>query len=88
MEKADLYRLVDTLSDDVVQRIEEGGPVTLVVTREGGQFKLREVDPDQAWFWTRAWQQKEHEADDDLAAGRYKHFYSDEEFLGYLDTLG
>jgi hypothetical protein len=88
MGKADLYRLVDTLPDDVVQRIKEGDPVTLVLTREHGQLKLREVDPDQAWFWTREWQQKEREADADLAASRYKRFHSDEEFLGYLDSLG
>jgi hypothetical protein len=88
MGKADLYRLVDTLPDDVVQRIEEGSPVTLVVTRERGQLKLREVAPDQAWFWTQEWQRKEREAEDDLAAGRYKRFHSDEDFLEYLDRLG
>ena len=28
------------------------------------------IDPEQAWFWTRAWQQQECEADEDLAATR------------------
>jgi len=28
-------------------------------------------DPDQAWYWTDAWQAKEREADEDLRAGRY-----------------
>lgn len=31
-----------------------------------------EIDPDQAWFWTDEWQQKEREADEDIAAGRYE----------------
>lgn len=88
MTKRDLYRLVADLPEDVVQRIDEGGPVTLVVTKERGQLEVREIDPSQAWFWTREWQQKEREADADLVEGRYKRFYSDDELLGYLDTLG
>lgn len=88
MAKVDLYRLVEALPEDVVQRIEEGGPVTLVVTKERGQLEVREIDPDQAWFWTREWQQKEREADDDVVAGRFKRFQSSEEFLQYLNTLG
>jgi hypothetical protein len=39
------------------------------------------IDPDQAWFWTREWQAKEREADEDLAAGRGDTYASDDEFL-------
>jgi hypothetical protein len=42
-------------------------------------------DPDQAWFWTAEWQVKEHEADADLAAGRYTRYDSDEAFLDALE---
>ena len=31
---------------------------------------LRGSEPDQAYFWTEVWQQKEREADEDIAAGR------------------
>ena len=28
------------------------------------------IPADQAWFWTRTWQEGEREADEDIAAGR------------------
>ena len=87
MSKADLHRLVDTLPEDVVRRIENGGPVTFVVTRERGQLELREIDPEQAWFWTPEWQEGEREADAELAAGQGTIYYSDEEFLAHLDDV-
>lgn len=43
-----------------------------------------DVLPDQEWFWTPEWIAGEREAEADLAAGRSKVFYSDEEFLSYL----
>lgn len=43
------------------------------------------IDPEQAWFWTREWQQREREADEDLAAGRVTRYESDEQFLAALD---
>jgi hypothetical protein len=53
-------------------------------------FCIREVtdgriDPEQAWFWTRKWQERERAADKDLAAGRMTRFESDEDFLAALD---
>jgi hypothetical protein len=39
---------------------------------------------DQDWFWTPEWQAKEREADEDIAAGRFERFYSDEEFLAAM----
>ena len=39
----------------------------------------------QAWFWTPAWQAKECEAHDEVAAGRVRRFMSDEEFLASLE---
>jgi hypothetical protein len=47
MTKADLHRLVDELPDDAVDGI--GALVQKVV--------LRQIDPDQLWFWTPEWQQ-------------------------------
>jgi hypothetical protein len=46
---------------------------------------LIELDTaDQAWFWTEEWQAKEHEADEDLAVGRYKDFDTMDDFLAGL----
>ena len=29
---------------------------------------------DQAWFWTKRWQEGELQADEDIKAGRVHHF--------------
>jgi hypothetical protein len=43
------------------------------------------IEPEQAWFWTREWQAKEREADDDVAAGRGATYASDDELPAALD---
>ena len=48
---------------------------------------MREIDPEQAWFWTPEWQEGEREADEDIAAGRVTRYDSDEEFLKYLEDV-
>ena len=46
----------------------------------------RLVPKDQLWFWTREWQKKEREADDDIARGRIKEFGSVEELMKDLKS--
>lgn len=87
MTKSDLYRVIDELPDEVVARLDAGAPVTFVLTNAGGRPELREIDSQQAWFWTPEWQAREHEADADLAAGRSAVYSSDEEFLAHLDRV-
>jgi hypothetical protein len=45
-----------------------------------------EIDPEQAYFWTEAWQASEREVDEHLAAGRVKTFDTMDEFLADLDS--
>jgi hypothetical protein len=75
MTKAELHELVDRLPDGAV----DGAAVLL------GEISAGRIDPGQAWFWTREWQEKEREADDDLAAGRVTAYDTDAEFLAALD---
>ena len=75
MTKADLHDMVDQLPDEAVE-----GAAILLAEISGGR-----IDPEQAWFWTREWQAKEREADDDLAARRVTSYTSDEDFLAALD---
>lgn len=75
MTKAELHDLVDRLPDRAV----DGAAILL------GEINDGRIDPEQAGFWTREWQAKELEADDDLAAGRVTRYESDEEFLAALD---
>ncbi|HKZ13220.1 MAG TPA: hypothetical protein VJL81_05180 [Solirubrobacterales bacterium] len=76
MTKAELHELVDRLPDGAV----DGAAILLQEITDG------RIDPEQAWFWTREWQAKEREADDDIAAGRGATYSSDDEFLAALDA--
>lgn len=52
-------------------RLEIGDRVEVAV--DGDRIVIRpviEIPRDQAWYWTKAWQSKEREADEDIAAGR------------------
>ena len=44
-------------------------------------IKTIKVPRDQAWFWTPEWQEKEREADIELATGQYTDFDQLEEVL-------
>lgn len=46
------------------------------------QFK---VDKNQAYFWTKRWQEGEREADEDIKSGRVKTFESVDELIKDLD---
>lgn len=59
------------------------------VRRADGVIELRPkatIDASQAWFWTERWQQMEREADEDIAAGRYKTFDDVESFIADLEA--
>jgi hypothetical protein len=73
--KSELHELVDRLPEGAV----DGAAILLEEISDG------RIDSDQAWFWTREWQARERDADDDLAAGRVTTFESNEEFLAALD---
>lgn len=75
MTKAELHELVDRLPDQAV----DGAAILLEEITDG------RIDSEQAWFWTREWQEREREADDDLAAGRVTRYETDDEFLAALD---
>lgn len=70
--------MVDELPDDAL----DGAGALLRCIVEG------RIDPDQTWFWTPGWQHGEREADADIAAGRGRLYYSDEEFLTALRERG
>jgi AbrB family looped-hinge helix DNA binding protein len=55
--------------------IEEGD--FLEVNDKDGEIVLKVkklVDKDEAWFWTKRWQEGEKEADEDIKAGRVYSF--------------
>jgi len=65
--------------------IEEGDFLDVKV--KDGEIVLRVkklVDKDQAWFWTRRWQEGEREAEEDIRAGRVHSFDSAREAVTFL----
>lgn len=45
---------------------------------------LKRIDPDQAYFWTKEWQEGEREADEDIKSGRIKSFNSVDDLIAEL----
>lgn len=76
MTKTELHQLVDRLPEGAV----DGAAILL------GEITDGRIDPEQAWFWTREWQAREREADEDLAAGRGTTYESDDDLLGALEA--
>ena len=46
--------------------------------------QLIKIDPEQAWFWSPDWFQKEMEAERELLTGEYEEFESLDEFISSL----
>jgi antitoxin MazE len=53
--------------DEVDIQIEEGTARLIPVT-------TIKVPRDQAWFWTKEWQEKERRADEDISSGKFRDF--------------
>jgi hypothetical protein len=82
------------IGDSVKARVDEKGRMVLldvepaaVGLHPGDEVGVVLTDPDQEWFWSEEWQRGERQAQADIAAGRVRHFGSDEEFFAYLDRL-
>jgi len=66
--------------------IEEGDLVEIVVEDERAVLMPKKlVDKNQAYFWTKRWQEGERDADEDIKAGRIKTFASVSELIKDLD---
>ncbi|MCI2429991.1 AbrB/MazE/SpoVT family DNA-binding domain-containing protein [Candidatus Acetothermia bacterium] len=67
--------------------LEEGDLLEVEIAPEGILLKPRKlIDPSQAWFWTKAWQEKEREADEAIRAGRVKRFKNPDELIRDLHS--
>jgi bifunctional DNA-binding transcriptional regulator/antitoxin component of YhaV-PrlF toxin-antitoxin module len=67
--------------------LDEPGAQLELTEREDGVIEVRAqmaVPVAQRWFWTEQWQQREREAEADVAAGRVTQFEDAESFLDAL----
>jgi AbrB family looped-hinge helix DNA binding protein len=66
--------------------IEEGDYLEVSVKDNQIVLKVKKlIDKDQAWFWTRRWQEGEREADEDIRAGRVYEFPDAKSAIAALD---
>jgi AbrB family looped-hinge helix DNA binding protein len=66
--------------------LEEGDPVQVEVVEDGILLRPQKViDVTQAWFWSRAWQERLRRSVEQLEAGEGERFETDEDFLAALD---
>lgn len=78
-----------TIPQSVRQKlgIEEGD--FLDVTVRSGEIVLKVkklVDKEQAWFWTKRWQQGEKEAEEDIRTGRVHRFPDAKSAVAFLNS--
>lgn len=65
--------------------IEEGDFLDIRVENGEAVVKVKKlIDKDQAWFWTKRWQEGEREAEEDIRAGRGHTFANVEEGIAFL----
>jgi hypothetical protein len=62
------------------------GHVTTVLVRDGRRL-ARIVPEEDAWVYSPVWQDKLHEAEADVAAGRVRRFDTEDEFLAHLEHV-
>ena len=66
--------------------IEEGDILDVQVRSGEIVLKVKKlIDKEQAWFWTKRWQEGERQADEDIKAGRVYHFPDVESAIALLE---
>lgn len=65
--------------------IEEGDFLDVQVRDSELVLRVKKlIDKDQAWFWTKRWQEGEKDAEEDIRAGRVHSFANVEEGITFL----
>lgn len=70
--------------------LDQPGSQVEITEREDGILELRPmiaVPADQAWFWTKEWQEGERQVDAEIAAGLGTTYDNAEDFMAHLDDL-
>ena len=76
-----------TLPQSVRQELglKEGDFLDVRIENGAIVLKVKElVDREQAWFWTKRWQEGEAEAEEDIRSGRLHHFADASKAIDFL----
>jgi len=71
-------RLLSFVKDKSISLIVRDAIDEYIITHQ-------EIKPGQEWYWSEAWQNAEHLAESDLAAGDFETFDTMDEFLQSLE---
>ena len=74
---ANIFHKLKLKAGDLLQVIERDNALVFIPAQV--------IPRDQAWFWTKEWQEKEREADEEIARGEVSGpFETAEELLSHL----
>lgn len=74
---------------NLIPEIEAWGKMTAELfgkLRRQAGLKPANISSDQAWFWTKEWQQGEREVDEALKNGEYTDFESVDDLISKLHS--
>lgn len=76
-----------TVPREIVEALDLQEGDDLQVRLENGKIvfvPMVSIPKDQAWFWSKEWQEEEREADEEIKAGRVKGFSNAEDLIRSL----
>lgn len=78
-----------TLPADIVESLHLKEGEQLEVSVENGHVVLvpvMTIEKDQAWFWTKDWQEAEQQADEEIEEGQLSDVMTVEDTIQWLNT--
>jgi AbrB family looped-hinge helix DNA binding protein len=78
-----------TIPKEVIRKLNLKAGDSIDIDVEDNKIILKPVvviPKDQAWFWSRDWQQNEEQADKDIKNGKSEKFNSVQELFDDLDN--
>lgn len=78
-----------TIPKEIVEKLQLKSGDYVEVTLEDSKVVIvpkAVVDREEAWFWSKEWQEMEREADEALAKGDYKEFDNVEDLIRDLHS--
>ncbi|MCR4429562.1 MAG: AbrB/MazE/SpoVT family DNA-binding domain-containing protein [Tepidanaerobacteraceae bacterium] len=78
-----------TLPAEIIKKMRLAPGDTLEITIEDDKIVIKPVlivDRSQAWFWSKKWQEKEKEVEEDIKAGRVYHAKDINDLIKQLES--
>lgn len=73
-----------TIPKEIIEQLGIKPGDYVEITRKNRSIVI--TPSEDAWFWSKEWQEKEREADEDIKAGRVKRFKNIKELIKDLNS--